>query len=518
MRLFDSRSMCRVRWALSLAASIAFAGCTQEAAPTRSKPSSVQTSDVTRIAPRMQSNVMNFPTGSGESSVLRVEQITPREVRAGVEYGYEVKVTNLTDASLQGVTLRASKPEGVRVTGTTPSATTQPSADGWLSYDVGTLGPHESRSFPMTVTPTGEGVIRQSYDVKYEQRMATSVNVTSPSVAVTKRGPAQADVCEEIVWNYEVRNAGSGIARNVTLRDQLPEGLATADGARLVQVDLGDIPGGESRQATARLKAARSGKFTSAATVSSDAGNANSASVTTVARQPVLEVGIKGPDKEYLGKPVVYQVTIANKGDAAAQTAALKIATSANANVMAVADSNGTALAAEGGSQSLGIIDPGQSKTVNVTLMSTQGGPLKVDATASARCAAQVAKAGETEIMTVAALLLEAVDTQDPVRVGENVVYKIKVTNQGNGADSDVQVTAVLPEGQEFVAATGVTEGTRNAQTVVFGPVQMLAPKQSATWEITAKATKAADVQFKVTATSTAVKVPAEKTETTKLY
>ena len=37
-------------------------------------------------------------------------------------------------------------------------------------------------------------------------------------------------------------------------------------------------------------------------------------------------------------------------------------------------------------------------------------------------------------------------------------------------------------------------------------------------WEVVAKAAKAGDVQFKVNASSDSVKVPAEKTEPTKLY
>ena len=151
------------------------------------------------------------------------------------------------------------------------------------------------------------------------------------------------DVCQPIVWNYTVKNTGTGVVRNTVLRDTLPDGLQTADGRSTVAADLGDIPAGASRTATARLRAARSGEFASAATVHSDAGDAKSEMVNTRARQPRLEVAVKGPDKEYLGKVVKYQVTVTNTGDTAAQRAAIHINSSEEAKVLNVSDSSGAA-------------------------------------------------------------------------------------------------------------------------------------------------------------------------------
>jgi uncharacterized repeat protein (TIGR01451 family) len=481
---------------------------------------SVETSDVTRIPDASQTNVMNFPTGETRNSVLRVEQITPREVRQGVQYTYQVKITNLTDKPLQNVVLRASHPEGLQVVQDASVQPNQKSSDGWTSYDVGTLAPRDTRIYQVTGTPVGTGVIRQTYDVKYEQQMATSVTVTAPVLALAKEGPKDVDICHDLRWVYNVTNTGTGVARNAMLRDVLPEGLLTLEGQNTVSADLGDIPGGQTRQVIARLKAAHSGQFASAATVRSDAGDAKSAIITTTARQPRLTVAIKGPDKESLGKAVTYQATVTNNGDAAAQDVTVRFDASDHSQAMDVTDATGARLAAatSGPDRNLGTLDAGQSKTVNVSFQPLQGGSLKVNAIAAAPCATQVTNAAQTNIMSVAALLLEAVDVQDPVKVGDTVVYKIKVTNQGNGPDSNVRVTAILPEGEEFVSATGSTDSIRDGQKVTFAAVQTLQPKQSATWEVSAKAVKAGDVQFKVSAISDSVKAAAEKTEPTKLY
>ena len=53
---------------------------------------------------------------------------------------------------------------------------------------------------------------------------------------------------------------------------------------------------------------------------------------------------------------------------------------------------------------------------MNVTFQTTEGGVLKVDAAASARCAGRVAKSAQTEIMTVAARIWNAIAPSLPER------------------------------------------------------------------------------------------------------
>src|SRR5437764_3681391 len=100
--------------------------------------------------------------------------------------------------------------------------------------------------------------------------------------------------------------------------------------------------------------------------------------------------------------------------------------------------------------EDLGTINPRESRTVNVTAAGKQGGALTLNADATATCAERVTQAVSTRILTMPALLLEAVDESDPVRVGGNVIYDVKVTNQGTGPDGNINVTATLPEGMEF--------------------------------------------------------------------
>jgi uncharacterized repeat protein (TIGR01451 family) len=170
----------------------------------------------------------------------------------------------------------------------------------------------------------------------------------------------------------------------------------------------------------------------------------------------------------------------------------------------------------------LGTLAPKASKTVTFNLTGTEAAALQASARVRAVCAEEVTDTASTKILTIPALVLEAVDLSDPVRVGENVVYRITVTNQGSGPDNNISVTAELPPELEYVSSKGVTDGKadkgQKGEVVKFAPVATLAPGRTAMWELTAKANKAGDVRFEVQLQSESLTKPAYENEPTRLY
>jgi uncharacterized repeat protein (TIGR01451 family) len=166
----------------------------------------------------------------------------------------------------------------------------------------------------------------------------------------------------------------------------------------------------------------------------------------------------------------------------------------------------------------LGTIEVGKSAKTTVTYMTKRGGPLKVSTTATGECADAVTDAAQTNVLTIPALLMEVVDSVDPVRVGENTSYKIAVKNQGTGADKNVSMVATLPASMTFVRASGSTNAKAEGQTVTFAPLATLAPGEVATWEVEVKANKADDSRFQIEMTSESLTKPVTENESTRLY
>ena len=246
----------------------------------------------------------------------------------------------------------------------------------------------------------------------------------------------------------------------------------------------------------------------------SDDENAQPANTVTAVHAPVLAVAVTGGATDYVGKNVPYQIVVTNKGDAPAENTKLQIGSNGNGP---------GGHRRRGGLQSGGLVI-GELAAQRVQDRSTPARP----ATPAGTCTrgrerhaptapAPVSGTAQTMFNTIPAILLETVDEVDPVKVGDTVVYDIKVTNQGTGPDTNINVKAVAPDGEQYVSTDGPTQPTMDGMNLTFPTIPTLAPKASVTWKVSLKAAKAGDVQFKTTVDSDNVK-GAEKIESTKLY
>ena len=452
----------------------------------------------------------SFPTGDKSTSVLMVEAMGPSSIHMQHESNYQIKVTNLTNMPVRNVMISSTNPDGFQTTAVS-NATTQPADGNHLSYAVGDLGPNELKTINITGMATKVGPVDTCYSVTYAPpTLCTMLQVTSPALTLDVQAPPDTDICKPVTYQYTVTNTGTGVAHNVMLQENLPDGLMTTDGKNNVMANLGDIPQGQNRVVTANLKAARTGSFTGQAMAKSDDENAQPANTVTAVHAPVLAVAVTGGATDYVGKNVPYQIVVTNKGDAPAENTKLQIGSNGNGVVTADGvDSSGGLV--------IGELPPNGSKTINASATSNTGGNVTVVANAMADCAAPVSGTAQTMFNTIPAILLETVDEVDPVKVGDTVVYDIKVTNQGSGPDTNIKVTAVAPDGETYISTDGPTQPAVDGMNLTFPIIPSLAPKASVTWKVSLKAAKAGDVQFKTDASSDNLK-GAEKIESTKLY
>lgn len=502
-------------------------GCSQEQQPgggptASSSPGAMQASSAegqTQTASERESrSVMAFPTGNRNTSDLLVEQIGPREVRVGQAYTYQIRVTNLTDQTLTGVMLRERLPQDFKLA----SNDIRREDNGQARFEVGDLGPKQSKTFQVSGTPANAGTLDTCLSAQYNPPMLCShIAVVAPAIKAVAEGPSQIDVCQDIDYRYTVTNTGTGTAHNVLLQANLPEGLTTADGQRTLTANVGDLGQGQSKTVNARLRATQPGHFTSEAMVRSDAGDVRTQQIATDVRAPRLAVTISGPKEAYMGQQIAYQVTVTNKGDASAQATRVRLgATPGHVQFAGATGADGSQLAAEreGGGQNLGNLAPGESRSMQVNFNVTQNGPLSVDATAAAKCAADVTTYANTNIAALTASTLEVTHDPDPVPVGSNVTYHVTLVNKGDAPDHNVRVSATLPESEQFVSANGQTRASNDGRQITFGPIDTLQPKQRVTWQVTAKALRPDLAQFQANMVSQATPQAAAKVEPTKLY
>jgi len=487
--------------------------------------------DRINVAPGQTRSILAFPTGDRATSIVQLEAVGPEEVRVGQPYNYTLRVTNLTDTPLHEV--RVNHVRGVlehedpATPATRPTAGFAASGDGEAQvasakaraagseaeagkagtrevWNVGTLKARESRTQQMTGTADQEGTIANCLAVSYEPTLCVAVRVVKPALQVVKEGPSQILICQDLTYNYRVTNTGSGVVENVRLEDALPEGLQTAAGQRNFAADIGTLKQGESKNVSAKLRATKTGRFTSRATARSGDVASQSREVATVVQEPVLAVSVEGPEAQYVGQAVNYRVTVRNTSDVPAEKTVIR-------------------MNAVGGSEriqprELGTIPAGESRTFAVNIGAGRGsGNTTLTAIAEAVCAKPAQDSASVSILTIPALLLECVDAQDPVVVGQNTVYHIEVKNQGSGPDNQIALKAVLPPEMQFVRGGGATNVTADGQTLNFAPLPTLAPSATAKWTVEVKALKAADARFYIEMGSESLTRTAAETEPTRI-
>ncbi len=456
-----------------------------------------------------------YPSGHAEHAALLVERMYPSEVVAGAPFEYMIKATNVSPTTVDNIVIDEVLPGGFTMTSSTPEGTRRDG--GVVSFNLGALSPGQHKTITIKGTAGGAGTIEACARVYYTLPVCQTINVVSPALAVTKTAPAEVLFCDTIPVKITVTNTGTGVAKNVVVKDELPAGLKTVDGKSVVEMAAGDLGSGQSKEFTLNLKADKTGSFKNSASAASANGlSAKSGETTTVVRQPVLAITKKGPAKLFAGRPVTFEITVSNKGDAAAANTVIDDPVPAGATFVSATD--GGKLVGNSVQWAVGSLAAGASKTVSVTMNVPSIGTIKNVAMAKATCADQVSAEAGTEFAGIPAILLEVVDSPDPVEVGGNTTYTIVATNQGSLADTNIKIVCTLEDQMGYVSSAGATAATVNGKTITFAPLASLAPGAKATWTVVVKANADGSVRFGTTMTSDQLTRPVQETEATNFY
>jgi uncharacterized repeat protein (TIGR01451 family) len=451
-------------------------------------------------------------TGQASSGAV-VTWSAPDQVLVGQEFSYRLIVTNVTGQVLEDVEVFEKAPEGFSLKSAEPAATT---AGDTLSWKIGRLEAGQSRTITLTGSATGLGVMRPcAYATARLPQVCAAIRAVQPRLEMTKTGPAEVLICESIVYTVTVRNVGDGAATDVRVSDTLPEGLVAEDGRNVQAFNAGTLQPGEAKQATYRVKASRRGTFDNTAQAASAEGASAQASHRVTVREPVLQLTKTGPAMRYLGRNAEYTVEVRNVGDGPARETVVTDTVPAGLTLVSVSE-GGRA----GGNQvvwNLGTLEPGASRTLALVCRGDRIGTYKNVVSATATCTSATAEA-TTAIEGIPAILIEVVDLEDPIEVGKNETYRIEVTNQGTAVGTNIRVSCVLPAEQEYVTSTGPTQATVEGKKVTFAPLATLAPKATAVFNVTVKATGVGDVRFAVEMISDQMTSPVNETESTHQY
>lgn len=447
------------------------------------------------------------------------------------------------------------------------------------------LQPGESKQLTIQVAADQQGEMRHCFAVtSYTPALCVVTQITMADLELVKQAPETANICEDFEFAYFVKNTGTTDLENITVSDELPEGVHLVTGETSLEFEVDRLEVDEVRKFTVDVRATRSGTITSRATATfADDQQVRSREASTELVAPEVAVSIEGPRQVYLDDPMAFSIRVTNQGQAVAPHTRLQLEFPQQVRVFRVGEPYLSDQAARGqdgrtagqqeptpatpqeaqqqegqqqegeqqegqeqdGQQdpaqrlqgmdndqeywTLGDLEPGQTVVVEVRLQAEEAVEIPLKATADFICAlsedredtrVQTTALTEVRVITMSALLVTVIDTEDPVPVGGETSYVIRVRNQGEAPATQVQISINLPDGLEFRNAEGPTEpeGEGEGQTITFAPVETLDAGQRLEYRVHATASQPGDLRIHVELTSDDLSEPVISQESTRVY
>lgn len=447
---------------------------------------------------------------------IQVTKAAPPVVNTGDEFVIPITVTNDSSVNANDVVVTDMLPEGLEFVDSDPPAQFD---NDQLIWDLDNIPPGETKQVQMRVRakkPGTQGSFTEAAGSNdtFDRDFAETV-VLSPKLVVTHDGPMEVLSCDPIQYVITVSNIGDGVARNVVIEEDLAQGLNIVNGLAPQFFRLGDLQPGQAREVSFTVESEGSGAYVNQVMARAEGDVIAQDQLTTIVRQPRLTITKFGPDERYVGKSADYEITVTNVGDTIAYNTLITDSVPAG---MSFVNANSGGTYANGQiAWTIPQLNPGESTTVRHSLKAFGQGTARATAWARATCA-EASALSTTQVNNATGLALEVVDLEDPIEVGDETTYEIRVTNQGLAEATNIMIACELPNGQSLVTTTGPTNAKNNNGAIDFAPLPSLAPGRHATYRVVVKSNAKGDVRFRTVMTSDQLGENVTETESTFMY
>lgn len=450
-----------------------------------------------------------------QTPAVTIEKLAPAEIQVGKPARFELRVRNSGQVPAHEVVITDHVPKGTQLVDTLPAA--ERATDGGLAWALGTLAPGQETTLAMNVMPESEGEIGSVAQVAFVAQATARTVCTRPLLAIEHTAPAKVQAGEMLTLAITVSNPGTGAATGVIIEEDVPEGLSHVAGAQL-EYEIGTLRPGESRRMELTMRAEKAGQVRNTILVRGD-GNLSAkhqAQIEVIA--PQLAVEIQGPKRRFLQRPAAYSLAISNPGTAAARD--IELAAYLPRGMKFVdADSQGQYDPQQHAVYwSLAELPPQRAGNVKLSLMPIEAGEQKLRL--EGRGAPNLTIAQEQAVLVEAAaeLVHTITDLADPIEVGADTTYEIRLVNTGTKTATNVRVTAVLPAEFKPIGGDGPTRAANDGQKIVFEPIARLNPQEDAVFKVQAQGLREGDHLIRVQISSDEWPTPVTREESTRVY
>lgn len=471
-------------------------------------------SDVSAL-PELTAQPGSLQLEGQQTPTLTVEKVAPAEVQVNRSAVFTTRIKNTGKVSAHGIRVTDFVPKGARLESAHPEFVQ--ASDGSIQWALGTLEPGDETTVSMKLVPVAEGEIGSVARVSFEALASVRTVSTRPQISITQTAPEKVLIGQSVLVNVTVSNPGSGDATGIVLEADIPAELSHVAGNEL-EYPVGTLRPGQQKQVALRLTAEAAGVVFNTLTVRGN-GQMEDRSVQQIeVVAPDVQVGLRGPKVRYLDREATYAVDVANPGTASARNVNLVAFLSKGLKFVST-DHFGEYDAREHAVYwKLEELPPNVRDSVKLTAVAVEPGEQKIVLEGTADLDVKDSFNHIVRVESVPELEFSIKDTADPIEVGSDTTYEIRVVNRGTRTATGVQIYAAFPEALRAVQGGGPSDLRIEGQNAVFAPLDRLPPNKEAVFRVKAKALGIGDNVIKVQMLSDDVNVPVTKEESTRIY
>ena len=439
----------------------------------------------------------------------------PSEVQIGKLAEFQLIVRNVGKVTVKQVIVQDQIPEGTRLIGAVPDITEQ---DGeTLYWDLGTLEPGEEVIVAMQVMPEVDGEIGSVGTIMFRADASVRTVATRPMLKLEHTVTPKVNVGETVSLQICVSNPGTGAATSVVLEEDVPDGLSHPAGAALER-ELGTIKPGETREVVLTLTAERAGLIENVIVARADANLVVEDRAQLQVIAPQLQVHVQGPARRYLERQATYALLVENTGTAPATNVELVAHLPKGMKFVETNNAGQYDPRTHAVYWSLEELPAQQSGDVELITLPIEPGEQKLRFEGQADAGLKDSLEQKVTVEGLPSLFFEVADTEDPIEMGNETVYEIRLVNEGSASATDILVQADFSSGLKPLDGDGPTGSSRiEAQQIAFPPLRRLEPSSDVYYKVRVHGLDAGDQRIRVQVQSKE-QIAVSEEESTRVY
>ncbi len=448
-----------------------------------------------------------------QSPSIVIHKRAPAEVKVGKPASFVIHVQNTGTVEAMDVRVHDRVPAGMRLVDASPSPVQQGDV---LMWQLGSMRAGDERTVTLQLVPMEEGELGSVARVTFEAAASVRTISTRPDLKIVQQAREKVLIGQQLEIDLEISNPGTGEATGVVLQEDVPEGLEHPKGRQLDNV-IGTLQPGETRRQVLRLRAVAPGVIQNTIHLRGDDGLESTHTVAVEVVSPELQMRLSGPSRRFLERQATYQLDIANTGTADAT----------NVEIACYLDRGFTFVSTDLEGQydpsrhavfwSLASLPAGVTGDVPLTLLPVQEGERAIRMEARADLGIVAKNERTVTVDALAELTFQITDSADPVEIGGETTYEIRLTNSGSRNDSNVRVQLQLPQGVELVSSDADAE-TNGRGLIAFAPRRELVAGGDIVYRVKARGVAPGTHLIKAVVLSDQSTVPVTKEESTMVY